>query len=105
MLFNKMQIFFCNLFVDKLLGVAVIKTQLDFRVLKFEGQFYKACVVCACLSSLESKVEGGKESLANHRRLYTCIFSERVTLNKIMQSEQPLHSFHHTNCSEQSSEK
>ncbi len=46
-------------------------------------------MVCACLSSLESKEEGGKESLANHRRLYTCIFSERVTLNKIMQSEQP----------------
>jgi hypothetical protein len=42
----------------------------------------KACVVCACLSSLESKVEGGKESLANQRRLYTCIFSERVTLKK-----------------------
>ncbi len=32
-------------------------------------------------------MEVGKESLANHRRLYTCIFSERVTLNKIMQSE------------------
>ncbi len=56
--------------------------------------------MCACLSSLESKVEGGKESLANQRRLYTCIFSERVTLNKIMQSEQLWHSFHQTSCSE-----